>query len=627
MVLAVVTAFLPPASGAAAPLCLSGAGTSVDPFLVTSPDDLARVGNGTDGCTLGAHYLQTARIVLAAPSEDESNYVPIGSSEGRFTGVYDGGAFEIVGLTITGGIAGLFGATGPDAVIRGIRITAGAITGQGGTVGGLIADADRTQVSDSSFAGSVAGSVAGTGNTVGGLIGYASHAVLTDVSFVGTVSGALYVGGIVGQSEYLSLTRSSFSGTVSGSADVGGLAGSATLATITDSSATGTVSATGSDVGGIVGEAFGPVITGVSFDGSVRGIDAVGGIAGAADANDPGFVITRVSATGTVDGRDLVGGLVGYAELITVSRSFSSAVVVGTGSDVGGLIGGATDLTVDEAFATGAVTGGAYVGGLVGYVNRPVISASYATGAVTGPNGADVGGLIAAAFGVASVTDSFWDVGTSGQQLSAGGAGRTTQELTTITTFLSPVADELDVPWAIVAGWTPFLTNGAVWGICSAANAGYPFLLWRFTTDPCDVSGSTVDPTSIAAASPVVACDGPPVAGRRLSCTVTGGGPGIDILWRAAYNPVIAEGGVSLDAAGTGTFSFLVPTAALGRQLTVELVEWARPVPIGIAGGPVPSTVPSGGGPVPAGPLLALTLLAAVSWLGLRRDLRRSTAS
>jgi YVTN family beta-propeller protein len=104
-------------------------------------------------------------------------------------------------------------------------------------------------------------------------------------------------------------------------------------------------------------------------------------------------------------------------------------------------------------------------------------------------------------------------------------------------------------------------------------------------------------------------------AGSPLTCTVSGGEglAGAEILWRAAYNPVIAEAGVTLDASGSGTFAFMVPAAAVGQVLTVELVDWAAPVALGTVGGPVPTAVRSGGGPLPLWPLLALPL-AFLPW-------------
>jgi len=115
-----------------------------------------------------------------------------------------------------------------------------------------------------------------------------------------------------------------------------------------------------------------------------------------------------------------------------------------------------------------------------------------------------------------------------------------------------------------------------------------------------------------------VSCDGVLQVGLLVTCTVTGGDPGIEILWRAAYNPPFAGQGVSLDADGVGTFGFTVPAAALGEELTVELVEWLAPVSLGVVGGPVPSSVPSGGGSVPVWSFVMLAL-ALAGGLVLRR--------
>jgi len=131
-------------------------------------------------------------------------------------------------------------------------------------------------------------------------------------------------------------------------------------------------------------------------------------------------------------------------------------------------------------------------------------------------------------------------------------------------------------------------------------------------------SGATFVKAPPAAPSPPsVSCvPSPLVAGASVTCAVTGGDPGIDILWQAAYNPVFAGAGVALDANGDGTFSFTVPAAALGQAVTVELVEWAAPVSLGVAGGPVPTSVPSGGGPVS---VWSLVLLVLAGGLVLRR--------
>jgi hypothetical protein len=67
----------------------------------------------------------------------------------------------------------------------------------------------------------------------------------------------------------------------------------------------------------------------------------------------------------------------------------------------------------------------------------------------------------------------------------------------------------------------------------------------------------------------------PPRVGDEVVCTVTGGDPGIEILWRVAVNPVVAEGPVALDAERSGTFGFTVPAAAVGVTLAMVLVAAA----------------------------------------------------
>lgn len=103
----------------------------------------------------------------------------------------------------------------------------------------------------------------------------------------------------------------------------------------------------------------------------------------------------------------------------------------------------------------------------------------------------------------------------------------------------------------------------------------------------------------------------PPLVGDVVTCTVTGGDPDIDILWEVAVNPVLATGPVTLDARGTGTFTFSVPASAIGSELFVELVAWTAPQSLGVVGGPRPSSVPSGDGSrAPIVALLAATALA-----------------
>ena len=86
--------------------------------------------------------------------------------------------------------------------------------------------------------------------------------------------------------------------------------------------------------------------------------------------------------------------------------------------------------------------------------------------------------------------NSFWDsvlaAGVNPQLATsnslAGVTGKTTAEMKSISTFSSGLE-----AWDIVNGWETFSTASPakIWGICSAVNDGYPFLLWEYTTNPC----------------------------------------------------------------------------------------------------------------------------------------------
>jgi YVTN family beta-propeller protein len=143
---------------------------------------------------------------------------------------------------------------------------------------------------------------------------------------------------------------------------------------------------------------------------------------------------------------------------------------------------------------------------------------------------------------------------------------------------------------------------------------------------------SVIDVPQVTTASTAVGsrlmleCEAEMVVGATVACSVSGADPSIEILWRAAYNPPFAGAGVTLDGSGSGTFSFVVPAAALGQVVTVELVDWLAPVSLGIVGGPVPTSVPSGGGPMPV-TLPALLAMLLVMSVGLAARHRTRSGS
>jgi hypothetical protein len=156
--------------------------------------------------------------------------------------------------------------------------------------------------------------------------------------------------------------------------------------------------------------------------------------------------------------------------------------------------------------------------------------------------------------------------------------------------------------------WGFEVVNGAYWGEDVLGPDGNVLALrFHVADDPED--GPTVQQTSTG---PTMSCS-PAVftVGARVTCTVSGGPADSDIVWRAAYNPTFAEGVMRTGADGTGTFSFVMPRGALGQAVSVELVGWSAPLAVGVAGGPIPGTVPAGEGERPLGVGLVVLLAGA----------------
>jgi len=196
---------------------------------------------------------------------------------------------------------------------------------------------------------------------------------------------------------------------------------------------------------------------------TVTGRGMVGGLVGVGYS---GGTVTGSYSIGSVTGTDMVGGLVGVIWEGTVSNSYSTCSVSGgNGYGTGGVVGQNNGGTVSNCYATGSVTGGVRVGGLVGDSSGP-LSNSYSTGTVTGEY--FVGGLVGEN-GEGTVSNSFWDIQTSGQAASRVGTGKTTAEMKDITTFSG-------AGWNITAVALGQTNSAYIWNILDGLT--YPFLSW-----------------------------------------------------------------------------------------------------------------------------------------------------
>jgi uncharacterized repeat protein (TIGR02543 family) len=301
--------------------------------------------------------------------------------------------------------------------------------------------------------------------SVGGLVGLNG----------GTVSNSYFIGNVTG--------------TVTGEQQwsfVGGLVG-ASNGIVSNSYATGSVTGTGTGnytfVGGLVGNNYGGTVSNSYATGNVTGIGTsdytcVSGLVG---VNANSGIVSNSYATGSVTGTGtgnytFVGGLVGDNYGNTVSNSYATGSVTGTGTSnytcVGGLVGFNNAGTVSNSYSTGSVTGTeasntVCVGGLVGYNNAGNVNNSYSTGSVT--DNYVVGGLVGYN-NDGNVNNSFWDKETSGQTTSAGGMGKTTEEMQNIDTFSGAA-------WNITAVAFDETNLAYIWNIVNGVT--YPFLGWQ----------------------------------------------------------------------------------------------------------------------------------------------------
>ena len=223
-------------------------------------------------------------------------------------------------------------------------------------------------------------------------------------------------------------------------------------------------------------------ITSCYFAGNVAGNKSVGGLLG------DGFYgeISNCYSTGRVLGIHQVGGLVGtIVGRGALFRSTSSSRVFGF-DKVGGLVGLNIYGEIFNCYCSGSVSGNSNVGGLTG-VNHGTVSNCYSAGSVEGTT--DIGGLVGSLsadsfYPDGTITNSFWDIETSGQTTSAGGTGKTTPEMRQKATFTN--WDFVEV-WAIAENQTyPFLRRcpaGDINGDCVVNYKDFAFLALHWLTD------------------------------------------------------------------------------------------------------------------------------------------------
>lgn len=509
---------------------------------------------------------------LFAEYDDEES-VPIG-----FQGVFNGNNHAINNLTIEPvydeegefySVTGLFGyLTG--GTVKDLNLQNVTVSGHQ-CIGSLVGVMNSGVIENVTVSGVVESAPDVWTDAVGGLVGCiessnTDESEITDSTFAGTVNGKTTgsTGGIIGEADVetgSSLTIDTISSTATVIADegsVGGIIGDLdvegtdSVAVLNNTSSMGLINETRSRVGGIIGYVQAEdgghiIIDDANVEGDVIGAYNVGGLVGYAEAYDDdtlleirnstiaydvkgfndnvGGIIGIIDAdvyegtavyihnntvTGSISGNVIVGGVAGYVvadteddstKAVELSRNSVDASVSGveegSQSSIGGIIGSAQGVLINQSYVVGTVQGVSSIGGIAGSLDRSTIKDSYSRVTVTAETVA--GGIVAELYDgseiinsyatgvvvgdastggivgqnnsfVTELENSYWDVQSTGQPTSALGEGKTTAAMKQMATF---------VDW-------DFTT---IWGLSPTINNGYPCLQW--VANGCDTDVDT----------------------------------------------------------------------------------------------------------------------------------------
>ena len=202
-----------------------GSGSSTNPYLISTPQQLARLAYLVNSSSYyrSRYYEQTANLDMSAYWWEPIGY----SSSYCFSGEYDGGGYTISGIYTDSGEydQGLFGyvegTSSKSAEISNVGITA-SIIGGNQRVGGIAANATMVNITNCYNTGDIDG-YWGVGGIVGRSNGYLNISNCYNTNDVGR---QFNIGGILGYARENTLITNCYNaGNISGEANIGGIVG------------------------------------------------------------------------------------------------------------------------------------------------------------------------------------------------------------------------------------------------------------------------------------------------------------------------------------------------------------------------------------------------------------------
>lgn len=335
---------------------------------------------------------------IALNTNEENQWIPIGSSTVLFEAVLDGNNYTISGiyLEVTKNYQGLFG--GNQGTIKNLKIEDLYVKGDGNI--GAVVGYNKNGIIENCYLSN--SQVIGTDNNVGGIVGWNNTGTVKDCTNSATIqnTGNYATGGIVGWNYAESVVNNCMnSGKVTGKKYTAGIVGTNEKESIIEKSYNkGSIESINdttdiSYVGGIAGYTLKESYINQSHNsGKITGNGGLGGICGAA-------LTVNSQKTATIEncynegeiigiGEVRIGGICGTAnENAIIRQCYNTGKVTGS-SSIGGIVGhlGYTTIgNIEDCYNKGEVTATAnYLGGIVGLSYYGNIKNSYNSGSIIG---------------------------------------------------------------------------------------------------------------------------------------------------------------------------------------------------------------------------------------------------
>lgn len=269
----------------------SGDGTKENPYIIENEVQLDSVRN-----YLSSHFQLANDIDLSSLA----NWEPIGNTNSRFTGSFDGNDFSIQNFTLNNPEAnaqGLFGyfepATAKDS-IKNLKLQNVHVSAR---------------------------------DSIGALAGKTFNATLYNCSVEGIIRGNQKFGGLAGAISGSIVKKCNGDVTMTGNGRIGGLVGWLASSTITQCYCLGTITTDATEIGGL-----------------------------AWNASNSGCHITECFTDMTLTGNNSIGGILYSGSSATVNNCYSASDIHGYGQ-CGGIVSGGYNLNIQHCYSTGAIYG------------------------------------------------------------------------------------------------------------------------------------------------------------------------------------------------------------------------------------------------------------------------------